>query len=61
MMAGESATGRLCTLSVKGAVSLFRVKEVASIDSCVLEWKAELSDILKQKNKVYVSQLMVLQ
>jgi hypothetical protein len=38
MMAGDSTTGRLCTLSVKGAVSLFRIKEVASIDSCVLEW-----------------------
>ena len=38
MLAGDAASGRLCTLSVKGVVSLFKVKEVMSMDSCTLEW-----------------------
>jgi len=61
MLTGDSASSRLCTLSVKGVVSLFKVKEVMSMDSCTLEWQASLSDILKLKQspelddkKVYV-------
>ena len=38
MMAGDASSSRLCTLNVKGIVSLFKVKEVMSMDSCVLEW-----------------------
>lgn len=50
MLAGNATTQRLCTISVKGDVRLFKVKELASIDSCQLEWQASISDILRIKN-----------
>ena len=71
MLAGNAATQRLCTISMKGEVRLFKIKETASIDSCSLEWQASIADILKTKNtteqvegqekKIYVEQLMVTQ
>ena len=37
-MSDHQAVGRLCTISQKGIVSLFRVKDEQSLQSCMLEW-----------------------
>ena len=36
------AVGRLCSVSQRGIVSLFRIKDEQSLQSCMLEWQASL-------------------
>lgn len=65
----------LCSITLKGVVTLFRVKDIQSLDSCVQIWTASLVDVLKlrsslaqqnqstfgdkQQDKVYVDSLIV--
>lgn len=37
----------LCTVSMKSVVQLFRVKDMQSLDSCVLIWSISIADTLK--------------
>ena len=53
-------------MTIKGTISLFKVRDVQALDSCTLEWKAELSDVIRQRNtgvadesKVYVDNIIV--
>lgn len=43
---------RFVTLTLKGTVNVYRVKDVyqQSLDSVALEWTASLTDVLKQRN-----------
>jgi len=52
MMASNGECSLLCTLSMKGVVSLFRVKDVQALDSCVLVWSISIADILKLKSSL---------
>lgn len=48
-MASNGTAGKLATVSIKGNVSLFKVKDVQSLDSCVLQWQASVSDVIKAR------------
>ena len=45
-----STVGRLCTISLRGNVSLFKVKDEQSLQSCMLEWQASLAEPFKARN-----------
>ena len=40
----------MVTISMKSVVQLFRVKDVQSLDSCVLLWTSSLAETLKLKS-----------
>ena len=42
--------GRLCVITLKGNVQVYRVKDVQALDSCVLEWSAPLIEPLRLRN-----------
>ena len=46
----RAPTARLCSISQRGHVSLFRVKDEQSMQSCMLEWTASLQEPLKARN-----------
>jgi hypothetical protein len=46
----------LCTITLKGMVSLFRVKDMQSLDSCVQTWTTSLVDVLKIRSSNLASQ-----
>ena len=50
MMQAPQVQGRICTISLKGVVSLFKVKDEQSLQSCMLEWQASLAEPLKARN-----------
>lgn len=50
VLASNGACGHMCTISMKSVVSLFRVKDVQSLESCVLIWTASLAETLKLKS-----------
>lgn len=49
-MAEQAAEGMLCTISQKGSVSLFKVKDEQSLQSCMLMWQTSLVEPLKARN-----------
>lgn len=40
----------MCTITLKGVVSLFRIKDMQSLDSCVQIWTQSLVDVLKLRS-----------
>ena len=50
MLSSNGECSMLCTITLKGSVSLFRIKDVQSLDSCVQIWTCYLTDVLKLKS-----------
>ena len=46
----QDGAGRLCTVSLKGIVSLFKVKDEQSLQSCMLEWQTSLAEPFRARN-----------
>ena len=62
--------GKLCTLTLKGMVQMYKIKDVQSLESCVLEWSSSLAEPLRLRNslaqqntvnpmRVYVEKLLL--
>ena len=47
MMASSAGTMRLVTLATKGLIQVFKIKAVASLDSCQLDWQVGVSELVK--------------
>ena len=52
LLTSNGLCSMLCTVSLKCIVQLFRVKDVQSLDSCVLIWSFSIGDILKFKSSL---------
>ena len=52
MLASNGECSMLCTLTLKGVVSLFKVKDIQSLESCVQTWTSSLGDVLKLRSNM---------
>ena len=50
MLFSNGEASLMCTITLKGVVSLFRVKDMQSLDSCVQIWTSSLADVLKLRS-----------
>jgi hypothetical protein len=54
MLVSNGEASLMCTITLKGVVSLFRVKDVQSLDSCVQIWTSSLVDVLKLRSALFL-------
>jgi len=63
MLASSGANSSFCALTIKGSLSLFSVKDIQSLESCVLRVQTSITELLKIANsvdqKVYVQELKI--